>query len=309
MYYKDDNHFVEATKVRSRVKTLAHEVFLDESIAEPEYYRNVVSLLRNQVADQDDVEIYISNGGGLAHTGSLLTDAMKACKGRLIGYLSGQVCSAATFIALQCDDWVVGDDVCFMIHTCSFGVAGDHSKVKDQHEFIQEWNEKLFRRTYEGFLTDEEIDTALTFGKEYWFNSDEVIERLSRYNQLKLKKQSSQMGDLFSAQEEQADQVEEVFLNKLISDGKVSQEEVEIARRVQKATQELDKSLSDSEFEKLMSETSETPSEDFTEDDYVPLEEQTLEELRKLADECDVKYAHNTKRETLIKKLIKYFEQ
>jgi len=44
--YRDDNHFVEAIKVRSRVSSLEHEIFLDESISEPEYYRNAISLLR-----------------------------------------------------------------------------------------------------------------------------------------------------------------------------------------------------------------------------------------------------------------------
>ena len=31
--YRDDNHFVEAIKVRSRVSSLEHEIFLDESIS------------------------------------------------------------------------------------------------------------------------------------------------------------------------------------------------------------------------------------------------------------------------------------
>lgn len=232
MYYKEDNHFVEATKVRSRVKNLSHEIFLDESISEPEYYRSVISLLRNGVMEGDDVEIYISNGGGLAHTASAITDAMAMCKGNLIGYLSGQVCSAATRIALKCDDWVVGEDICWMIHSCSYGLAGKESDISNQQEFMTKWSDKFFRDTYSGFLSEDEIETALKYGKEYWFSSDETHERLKNFHAYRAGKQTQAMQSMFDEQIAQEDEALEAGLQHLLKQGKATPEEIAVIKKL-----------------------------------------------------------------------------
>lgn len=252
--YKEDNHFVEAIKVRSRVSSLEHEIFLDESISEPEYYRNAVSLLRNEVGERDTVHVFISNGGGMVHTASLIIDAMDTCKGRIIGYLSGQCCSAATAIAMHCDEWVVGNNLHYMVHGISYGVLGKATDIEAQQEFTKRWGEKLFRDTYTGFLTDDEMELTLKYGKEHWFDTDDVKERLQNFAEHRQQQQESSLEDLFSSQNEEAEKMEQVLLNKLLADGEISQEELDIAKRVQKATLELDESLDDEQFNQLMKE-------------------------------------------------------
>lgn len=252
--YKEDNHFVEAIKVRSRVSSLEHEIFLDESISEPEYYRNAISLLRNEVGERDTVHVFISNGGGMVHTASLIIDAMDTCKGRIIGYLSGQCCSAATAIAMHCDEWVVGNNLHYMVHGISYGVLGKATDIEAQQEFTKRWGEKLFRDTYTGFLTDDEMELTLKYGKEHWFDTDDVKERLQNFAEHRQQQQESSLEDLFSSQNEEAEKMEQVLLNKLLEDGKISQEELDIAKRVQKATLELDESLNDEQFNQLMQE-------------------------------------------------------
>lgn len=252
--YKEDNHFVEAIKVRSRVSSLEHEIFLDESISEPEYYRNAISLLRNEVGERDTVHVFISNGGGMVHTASLIIDAMDTCKGRIIGYLSGQCCSAATAIAMHCDEWIVGNNLHYMVHGISYGVLGKATDIEAQQDFTKRWGEKLFRDTYTGFLTDDEMELTLKYGKEHWFDTDDVKERLQNFAEHRQQQQESSLEDLFSSQNQEAERMEQVLLNKLLEDGQISQEELDIAKRVQKATLELDESLDDEQFNQLMQE-------------------------------------------------------
>jgi ATP-dependent protease ClpP protease subunit len=230
--YKDDNHFVESMKVRTRVQSVAHEIFLDESISSPEYYRNVISTLRNQVGEGDIVEMYISNGGGLAHTASTIIDAMRSCQGRIIAYLSGEVCSAATTIALNAHDWNVGDNLLFMIHTCSFGTYGDSVKVKDHHDFVQQWNDNLFKTTYEGFLTEEEINASLEYGKEWWFGSEEVVKRLENFVKHHQEKSEQKLNAQMEAQFEEEDAFVEKGISMLEKNGDVNKEEIAMFKRI-----------------------------------------------------------------------------
>lgn len=265
MYYKEDNHFVEATKVRSRVKNLSHEIFLDESISEPEYYRNAISLLRNQVAEGDEVEVYISNGGGLAHTASILTDAMTSSKGKLVGYLSGQICSAATMIALNCDEWVVGEDICFMIHECSYGLGGKGTDIANQQEFMKKWCENTFRRTYTGFLTEEEIVLTLEHGKEHWFDSEETAKRLVTFKEHQSSLQAQAMNQMFDQQIAAEDEALDAGLNHLLTSGKVTQAEVDAIKKI---TPLLDEAFESGEIDldnlpKIV-ETSEEESPDYS---------------------------------------------
>ena len=40
--------------------------------------------------------------------------------------------------------------------------------------------EEYFRDTYEGFLTEEEMDLCINLDKQMWMKADEIIERLER---------------------------------------------------------------------------------------------------------------------------------
>ena len=250
--YRDDNHFVEAIKVRSRVSSLEHEIFLDESISEPEYYRNAISLLRNEVGEKDTVHVYISNGGGMVHTASLITDAMATCKGKIVGFLSGQCCSAATAIAMHCDEWVVGNNLHYMVHGITYGVLGKATDIEAQQDFTKKWGEKLFRDTYTGFLTEDEMELTLKYGKEHWFDTNDVKERLQNFAEHRQKQQEAAIEDVLSLQTEQSSEMEKVLHKQLVESKQFSQEEIDLAQRINEATFALDESLSDEEFSELM---------------------------------------------------------
>lgn len=194
-----DNHFVETFKVQSYPSTLAYDIFIDETISSPEYYRNVINVL-NRAAEGDVLNLYLNTVGGYVSSSSAITAAMDQCKGNIVVHMAAEVCSAGTMIALHGNEWVVGDGICFMCHNISFGCGGSAEKVKDHHDFIQEWNKSLLEREYSGFLTPEEITNMFTNGKEYWFNAEEVKSRLTSFVKYHETKHNQALEDSYTQQ-------------------------------------------------------------------------------------------------------------
>lgn len=226
-----DNHFVETFKVQSYPSTLAYDIFIDETISSPEYYRNVINVL-NRAAEGDVLNIYLNTVGGYVSSSSAITAAMDQCKGHIVVHMAAEVCSAGTMIALHGNEWVVGDGICFMCHNVSFSCGGSAEKVKDHHDFIQDWNKSLLEREYSGFLTPEEISNMFTNGKEYWFNAEEVKSRLKNFVDYREGSYKEAMNQMFDQQIAAEDEALDAGLNHLLSNGKVTRAEVDAIKKI-----------------------------------------------------------------------------
>lgn len=245
-----ETHVLDTLKVNSYVASMDHDVFIDETIEDEAYYRSVISTL-NKATERDTVRFTISSNGGFGSTAMVLAHAMDTCPARKIGILSGNVKSAATIIALHCDDWQIGAGCDWMAHTASFGLSGSANSVQKYHDHEQKMIRRLLEREYTGFYTEEEIED-IAKGNDSLLMPEEVQERLQNFAEHRQQQQESSLEDLFSSQNEEAEKMEQVLLNKLLEDGKISQEELDIAKRVQRATLELDESLDDEQFNQLM---------------------------------------------------------
>lgn len=343
----EETQVLDSLKVQPYYNSLAYDIFIDEGIDSPAYYRSVISTL-NKAAETDQVNMIINSGGGLVHTASAIIHAMDRCKARITAHLVGDCCSAATMISLHADEWEISDNVTFMVHTCSFMVGNSAEKIKDHHDFIQQSNRDTMYREYTGLLTDEEIERCLA-GKEFWFNKEELEVRLQNFIQHKSQQQSSAMQEMFNLQNEQSDKYESLLLDNLVAKGIISQEEADIAKKVQAATVELDEKEGETIFAQMSSCTDEccgecSSEEDFlsitdingnvwkaeiletdegyylggvyqpeTEEDFICnslyLEDAyDIEGLRGIADIFDIEYKKNVGKSRLSAKIVNYFE-
>ena len=91
--------------------------------------------------------------------------------------LEGEVASAASIIALNCDTVIVASNATMMIHNISFGSNGKMSDVQRHVAFTKRQSERLIDSTYEGFLSPEEIKDVHK-GLEFWMDADEILVRL-----------------------------------------------------------------------------------------------------------------------------------
>ena len=175
----DETQVLDSLKVQPYYSSLSYDIFIDESIDSPAYYRSVIGAL-NKASETDTVSFFINSGGGIVSTASSIIHAMDRCKAKITAHLVGDCCSAATMIALHADEWEVSDNVTFMVHTCSFGLGNSAEKIKDHHDFIQQSNRDTMFREYSGLMSVEEIEKCLE-GKEYWFNKVQLEERLRNF--------------------------------------------------------------------------------------------------------------------------------
>ncbi|QXH49962.1 hypothetical protein KSS94_18685 [Pseudomonas fakonensis] len=69
-----------------------------------------------------------------------------------------------------------------MVHACSYSPGyGKESDVRASVAYTQRINREWVKRTYAGFLTDDEFEQILDNGKDLYFYADDLRERLPRY--------------------------------------------------------------------------------------------------------------------------------
>ncbi len=152
------------------------DAYLDGPILQPSYYRDLLHYMR-MMEEGDQLRIWINCEGG--HVDSMLdiVDAMQNCEGDVKVIVTGRAYSAASVIALCAPQLIVGENANFMLHNASWGAGGKMGEIVSKVEFTKSQIEKIMRKAYKWFLTDEELELLL-IGKDFWFDSDEVTRRL-----------------------------------------------------------------------------------------------------------------------------------
>jgi len=252
--YKDDNHFVEISKVQAYVSSMTYDVYVDERIDNPEYYRSVITTF-NKATENDTIEVWLNSEGGRDDATSGIVFAMDHCQANIVINLVGKVCSNGTIIALHGDEWKIAHDVVFMCHTGFGGFVGSLEKVKKHHDFIQNLNREIIFREYEGFLSSEECEEIVSHGEEYWFGAEELKKRLQNFQQYREDKNNSAMEEILQHQNSEMEKYENILLDKLVEEGSITEKDKQIALKVQKASEILDKTLSDEDVNNLMNDT------------------------------------------------------
>lgn len=223
---QEDTHVLDSLKVNSYPVGYSHTIFIDESIAESTYYRNVLNVLHS-ATENDTIKMIIDTNGGLGSTAMTLTHAMDGCKASITGVLSGNCKSAGTLIALHCHNWELGHGLDWMAHTASFGIGGEAHKVAQQHEHEQKLIRELLFREYEGFYTTEEIE-EIAAGKDSYLTAEEVGERLEYLTVYRQDKADAYHQDLDDAMWDENNRIVDETLETL----DISEEDKETFNRV-----------------------------------------------------------------------------
>lgn len=152
-------------------------IILDEELTKPSDYRDEVWTIMN-AGEEDDTIILCNSMGGSLSTALMFREALLMSASPSTAIIAHECSSAATIIALSCDNVGVLDSAEFMIHTAKFGSGGNTNNVKDHVDFTHKQIHKLIDDVYTGFLTKDEIE-KVKLGKEFWFDADETRIRLN----------------------------------------------------------------------------------------------------------------------------------
>lgn len=152
-------------------------VRIHSQIGPPSEYASLFNLLDN-AGEDDYIVIDINSVGGHMDTAVLLRRAILSCDAHVTARIGITCASAATVIALAADSFELDTLSTFHIHTASLGLG--FAKVNDLHA-AAEHNirliDKFVRQVYEGFLSEDELESVLN-GKEMYMSSDDLSERL-----------------------------------------------------------------------------------------------------------------------------------
>ena len=161
-----------------QISSVAMTVHIDEEIREPSYYRQVVQGIEN-LSEGDQLTFNIASPGGRLDGLEVVLSAIKNTDVVVIANIAGSCHSAASILALNCDVIYVSPHASMLVHFVSFGSVGASNHVLKQAEHTKKVSEKLFRETYEYFLTEEEIEKCIEDDYQLWLTSEDILERLT----------------------------------------------------------------------------------------------------------------------------------
>jgi ATP-dependent protease ClpP protease subunit len=154
----------------------AFDIYLDEEIKDPTYYRQAFQVLRS--AQQGDlVRIYISSPGGNMNSASIFKNCIENCQADVIAIIEAEAYSAASLIALSCPAIEVKPYATMMCHSAAFGSGGSVQNVRDHVDFVGKHAESIMDDVYRDFLSPKDLED-LKHGREIWLNHVEIGERL-----------------------------------------------------------------------------------------------------------------------------------
>jgi ATP-dependent protease ClpP protease subunit len=154
-----------------------YTVFIDSAFAAPSYYRGVIQMLMN-AGEHDSIIFMINSPGGLLSGLLTLLEGLNMTEAETTAVLVGQASSAASMFALHCDNVMVTENATMLCHNISYGVNGKGADVLAHVEHTAKTAEKLIRKTYDMFLSEQEIKEMMS-GKEIYLDSDEIVGRLA----------------------------------------------------------------------------------------------------------------------------------
>lgn len=170
-----------------------YNVFIDEEIKEPSYYRNLYNVLGN-ATELDTVVFHLCTEGGLIDPAVTICNLIDSTDAHTVAILEGEVCSAGTLIVMACDSVIALPHSSMMIHAAVYGTGGSMNKVKRYVDFTDAHLRKILETFYKGFLSDQEIQEMIVNQKEFWITGEEVIQRLE--NRDKAENESSLIKDI-----------------------------------------------------------------------------------------------------------------
>ena len=194
--------------LRKEMTSTLYEYYLVDDIGEASDYIELCDVLRS-ASPNDEILIRINSGGGSLATANMVVNAIRESQAHVHGFIESTCASAATLIYLACHSYSLSEDADMMIHTSSSLYGG---KEHEQHSYVtfsRKKIHKMVRDRYAGFLTEKEIENVLN-GQDYYFDSEEIAERLENYTEFQQKKFED---ELEAFQKEQEDTLDGVYTN------------------------------------------------------------------------------------------------
>lgn len=177
-------------------KTGTYRIEIDKGIECVSQFSTAIQVLESAKED-DEVVVYLQCNGGSVNAGEAFIHAMRKCAAPIHIIATGGVHSMASCILLEADSLELSHGFNACIHAGYDGAGGTVSEYRAKSKFDKEFGDRQFRETYEGFLSEKELDDMLD-GKDIWLDAQGWLDRAmkrSEYFQNKYAEQAAQEED------------------------------------------------------------------------------------------------------------------
>lgn len=127
-----------------------------------------------KAGDAKTLNVHINSPGGSVFEGRAIMAALSAFKGKTVAKIDSLCASAATSIALACNEVEMADGAFFMIHNASGMAWGDKQTLRDTADLLQKI-EGAIVNDYIGKTGKTAEEIAAWMDAETWFDAKEAL--------------------------------------------------------------------------------------------------------------------------------------
>lgn len=128
-----------------------------------------------QAAGAEELHVYINSPGGDVFEGRAIMAAIARFQGKTIAHIDSLCASAATGIALACNEVEMSDGAFFMIHNASCMAWGDKGELREVADLLQKVEGSIIA-DYVAKTGKSESEIVAWMEAETWFSAAEAIE-------------------------------------------------------------------------------------------------------------------------------------
>jgi ATP-dependent Clp protease, protease subunit len=127
-----------------------------------------------QAGDAQTLNIHINSPGGDVFEGRAIMAALSRFKGKTVAHIDSLCASAATSIALACNEVVMSDGAFFMIHNASGMAWGDKTALRDTADLLEKI-EGAIVTDYTNKTGKDAAEIVAWMEAETWFDAKEAL--------------------------------------------------------------------------------------------------------------------------------------
>lgn len=135
---------------------------------------DVVSALAS-VGNVPVLNVRIASPGGDVFESRAMMNALKRFEGKKIAHIDSICASAATSIALSCDEVQMASDAMYMIHNVQGGAYGEKKDLRETADLMEAVEQSIVK-DYASKTGKDEAEIMAMMDAETWMTADEAFE-------------------------------------------------------------------------------------------------------------------------------------
>jgi len=146
-------------------------------IIDPDFGASALAMVSaiNQAGDAPTLNIRINSPGGSVFESRAMMAAIKNYKGKTIAHIDSLCASAATSVALSCDEVVMSSGALFMLHNASAFAWGDKTALRETADLLQKIELSIIK-DYTDKTGKPDAEIIAMMDAETWLTCDECME-------------------------------------------------------------------------------------------------------------------------------------